>query len=318
MELNPDEVRRTVRHQLAAVIGNPRSPLYVRKKDGCQRAIDFYTTTSFIDVLFEATALFWSKQGRYPDLVNPVRFSDKVFWSMFFADFKIPETGNKLLTGTLIPDEVRDIISVPEIVWRSREAVLPGSDVIPDGIYYLKTNHGCNMYRRIRYPLQADERAALEKEFSDFLGFRYGMRQGEWWYNAYEREVFLERNVCEEVNSIVWNHLVFNGEVVMISIFRKTDDGADATLVDPDFKLMDFQNPNRSRVDFVKPSREVRQRMRRAAEAIGRPFSFARVDILMGDGDELYLSEVTLTPGASLTAWRDDLDHWLGSLWKLR
>jgi hypothetical protein len=317
LDVEISEARSFLKAQINALVLQDRSPFFVLRKNGFKRGIDFYSTTSFIDVLLDAVCIFRRRHGRFPDLTNPERFSDKLFWSKFFGEFKTPETGNKLLNRHFIPETARHLVSCPEIVWRSTVAQLPRNEDIDAGLYYLKTNHGCNMYHRVRFPLADTPRRALEAKFSDFLKLRYGMRSGEWWYNDFVTEIFLERSVSEQPNSIAWNHFVFEGQVVLLSVFRKVADGAEATLLDPDYNQIDFQNPNRQRVSFALPSPTLRAKMNEAARLIGGQFGFARVDFLIGDDQQLYLSEITFTPGNGLTHWPDDLDFDLGRLWRI-
>lgn len=317
IDVEISEARTFLKEQIAALMVREYSPFFVLRTNGFKRGIDFYSTTSFIDVLLDAVCIFRRRHGRFPELIDPKRFSDKLFWSKFFAEFKTPETGNKLLNGHFIPEAARHLVSCPEIVWRSTIARLPPNGEIEDGFYYLKTNHGCNMYHRVRFPLADAPRRALEAKFSDFLKLRYGMRSGEWWYNDFTTEIFLERSVSEHSHSIAWNHFVFGGQVVLLSVFRKVSEGAEATLLDPDYKEIDFQNPSRQRVSFALPSPALRAKMSEAARLIGGQFGFARVDFLIGDDEQLYLSEITFTPGNGLTYWPDGLDFELGRLWAL-
>lgn len=317
LDVEISEARSFLKEQITALMLQEPSPFFEYPKNGFKRGIDFYSTTSFIDVLLDAVCMFRRKHNRFPDLTDPKRFSDKLFRSKFFYAFKTPETGNKLLNQHFIPDTARHLVSCPEIVWRSTVAELPRNGKIEDGLYYLKTNHGCNMYRRVRFPLADAPRRALEAKFSGFLKLRYGMRSGEWWYNDFVTEIFLERSVSEQPNSIAWNHFVFGGKVVLLSVFRKVADDAEATLLDPDYNQIDFQNPSRQRVSFALPSPALRAKMNEAARLIGGQFGFARVDFLIGDDEQLYLSEITFTPGNGLTHWPDDLDFELGGLWSI-
>jgi hypothetical protein len=97
----------------------------------------------------------------------------------------------------------------------------------------------------------------------------------------------------------------------------EADSGDEATLLDPDYNQIDFQNPSRRRVSFDLPSPALRAQMNQAASLIGGQFGFARVDFLIGDDEKVYLSEITFTPGNGLTYWPDDLDLDLGNLWAL-
>ena len=124
-----------VLRQLAQMMIRPRNPLLQQAPAGYRRGIDFYSASALVRVLGAAGAGFRKAQGRWPNILDPQSFSDKIFWSKFFRPMKVPETGNKLKTDAFIPDEVRPIISCPEIVWHSRTPKVPRAGEVEPGDY---------------------------------------------------------------------------------------------------------------------------------------------------------------------------------------
>ena len=164
-------------------------------RTGYLRGIDFYAPLNFCSVLANALLNYKKVHGVYPNLVTPQGFSEKVFWFKFFGEVKVPETGNKLLTERFIPEHIRHLISCPQIVWHAKHATLPKNDEIPAGSYYLKASHGSNMFKKIQYPLTDHERVVLELTCHQWLAYSYGIETGEWWYNSFEKEILIEKNI---------------------------------------------------------------------------------------------------------------------------
>jgi len=303
--------------QLAQLIDSPGFSFRRAPRPGHLRGIDFYTASNFLVALAQAAWVYQRRQGRLPNIVSPRTMTEKMFWFKFFAEMKVPESGNKLMTASFIPAALRETVRTADIVWHSPEPILPGSDKIEDGVYYLKTNHGANMFRRIEYPLRPEEKAKLEGEFGKHLAALYGFWGGEWWYNAFPRELLLERSISSRENPIAWNHYVFGRELPLIIGYRKIGGGAEAIVLNPDFSTFEWQDDRVPLLAFDMPSPAARATMREAALAIGSGFPFARIDFLLGDAEEVYLSEVTFSPGNALTPWPEEINRRLGAMWKL-
>ena len=135
---------------LASELANryrPRDPALTRP--GFSRGIDYYKFDALVQVLAVVLAVYRNTAGRYPDLLNPKLYSEKVSALKFLAPLKVPESGNKLLTASFLTPEARSTIRIPEVVWHSAEPILPMNGAMEDGDYYLKTNHGSGRCRRI-------------------------------------------------------------------------------------------------------------------------------------------------------------------------
>ena len=93
--------------QLIKISISKNSPLFKQKaEEGYMRGTDFYKPTRFLSALVNAGVKCKSTHGKYPDLVDPTDFSEKLFYRKFFGKFEIPESGNKLLTYSFIPESV--------------------------------------------------------------------------------------------------------------------------------------------------------------------------------------------------------------------
>lgn len=310
--------RQELAREIAAEIRaryRPRDPAHT---PGFARGIDMYRPEHLVLVIDRILADYHEKTGRYPNLLAPELYSEKVNALKLLAPIKVPETGNKLLTGAFLTAKARELLKVPEVVWHSRVASLPPNGAIPDGEYYLKSNHGSDRCRRIRYPLDAAERAQLENMAAGWLKRAHGARTGEWWYNIFERRLLLERCVTRRNPSAVMLFYVFRGVVRSISIDEKLLDGTGRTrcsLFDRDFRLLPEQPEDDGPVRDFTISDEMKANALAAAESIGRNFDAVRVDIIPGDEGELYLNEITLTSNAGIPLRSPDRDRALGEMW---
>src|SRR5262245_42173904 len=89
--------------QISAIKHLPQSPFKRIARPGFMRGIDFYSSTELISSIALTMEKFRSAHGLLPNLLEPKGFNEKIVWSKFFAEMKIPESGNKLLTSKFIP-----------------------------------------------------------------------------------------------------------------------------------------------------------------------------------------------------------------------
>jgi hypothetical protein len=293
------------------------SPLQRRPPPGHLRGIDHYSAAVFPSVMITAASQFSAVHQRFPDIVSPQRYSDKIFWAKFFRPLKVPETGNKLLTASFIPAGARDLVRCPPIVWHSGQARIPRAGEIEPGAYYLKANHGADRYRRVTYPISDAAAEALDAEFADYLARDYNWWRGEWWYNVFPRELLLEPAIGSAEYTTSWNFLVIAGAIELIIAYQKLADGASRkSYFSPTFGLLRQQDGTPPAVTEL-PSARARERMSAAAVAIGAPLRFVRVDFLLDDEDEPYLGELSFAPGNAVARLSDELDWKLGLAWDL-
>ena len=304
------------RLSLAEIILRDGGCIFGSVPPGYSSGVNFYTLNNLVRVIANAMVGYKRVFGQDPDLINPTTFNEKVVWSKFFGVKKVPESGNKLMTASLLPDSVRSIVRVPQVVWRSDRAILPTEDIKP-GTYYLKANHGSGFVRKVQMPLSKNDRKNIENLFSFFLTVNYGLHDGEWWYSTFKREVFLEKSVSSGECSIAWLFYVFSGSVQVVAAYQKSSDGDRSSWFDAQFNLFKEQNERRERVVITGLSQGIMDRMSAAALLIAGAMPFVRVDFLIGDDGNIYISELTHAPGNGLTLWPDEINDRMGREWQL-
>lgn len=283
--------------------------------EGYMRGIDFYSDAELPKIIGAAFYLFFINHGYFPNLMSPLGFDEKLLWSKFFRPLRVPESGNKLLTAAFIPDVVKQEISCPEIVWRSDSAQLPSNDMVAPGHYYLKSNHGSDRVQRVTYPLDRGERKMLEALCNKWLQKPYGLKNGEWWYNAFSRELFLEKEVTDPGCSLSWNYYVFRGEVLLLSIVRKATSGVEFNCFDHNYEAIDFGG--KDQIQDLSFHKETACRLGRFASEIGQSFDFVRVDLFDGIDGDPFLNEVTFSPSNGNNKLSPDFDMYLGNRWTI-
>lgn len=292
-----------------------RNTVYSRTpKKGYMRGIDYYNSASLLRCLAICFHNYRCAFGVYPNIVNPIGFNEKILWFKFFSEIKIPESGNKLLTSSFIPNELKETISCPEIVWHSKKAVLPHNDQIEAGIYYLKSNHGCGMLQRIQYPLTIEAKASLEETCRTWLNIRFGVNHGEWWYDTFPKEILIEKSISEDIESMAWCFYTFKNINPFISAAIKRKNKIDTVWMDGLGNPLATQKNNDSIESFTLPKKflDIKQQ----ALAIGRNHNFIRVDFLLDSDEKAYLGEITFSPGNGLTKRPQQIDLDLGTLWE--
>ena len=301
--------------QLVLIQFSKNSPYKKPARTGYLRGFDFYPQLKFYSVLANAMLYYKKAHGVYPNLVKPQGFSEKVFWFKFFGEVKIPESGNKLLTEYFIPEDMRHLISCPQIIWHAKKPTLPKNHELPAGSYYLKASHGSNMFKKIEYPLADEERTALESACQQWLAYPFGIETGEWWYNSFDKEILIEKNVSSDEASISWGFFVFSGEIGFVLVVKKTETATQVNWLDKNFAMLPYQSNKYSRVeDYQLPSNI--EHAKNLCCQIGQSFNFVRVDLLMDANEHYYLGEMTFSPGNAMTLRPAEMEAFLGNLWK--
>jgi len=310
------EIRRTYLRAYSIVNrikASPYSPFNKAPRIGYLRGIDFYKGSSLISTLAFAMYDYRRRHGVNPNLLKPTYFDEKLFRSKFFTEIKVPESGNKLLTSRFIPKDLETSISVAKIIWHSPIAKLPRNDEIMPGDYFLKASHGTGMWQKIRYPLRDDEFVCLETTCEKWLGNKFGLASGEWWYETFQKEILIEEPVGTENIPISWHFYTFDGVIGHIMAHRKGE--GELSLFDENFEILASPKAPRPVKDICL-TQDTKNQLRRYASLIGSQFRFVRVDFLVDDNQKIYLGELTFCPGnAANLFFNDELQAYLGSLW---
>ncbi len=278
-------------------------------------ASEFYSRIEFLKALRAAFCKFRSTQGRYPDLVHPQRYLDKIVWRKFFGEIPAPAAGNKLLTYRFVPEGLEGLegLKTVPILWHSPEPALPSNDAFAAGWYYLKASHGSNMFRSVQYPLAAEDRAELEALCARWLETPFGRRDGQWWYAAFPPEVLLEPSLYPGGSAVTWCYLILDGKIAYISLVRKVNGEEQITRLDTNYQLLDEQSDRWSLItdydDFG-----MKDQLQVMALTLAKPFPLVRIDLYVTPDRQIYLGEVTFSPTNATLKLSEGMDRRLGAM----
>jgi hypothetical protein len=301
--------------------GLKNSPFGRRPPVGYLRGIDFYKRDLLLRQLSKMLFEYKARSGKFPNLSAPELYSEKLNWLKLFTPLRVPQSGNKLLTGNFIPAALRDRIECPPIVWQSKSPILPCNSALPEGDFYIKANHGSGFFKRVRFPLSSEHRSELESVAREWLAYSYGLGWGEWWYDAFERKIIIEKSVARPNPSTVILFYMFSEDVAFISVDQKSEDPeakTRETWYDASFNLYRHQMEGSERVEDAIITPHIKTEALELARVIGAQFDAARVDIIVGDNEKLYLSEITFASKAGLPLSNVELDEMLGEAWPLK
>lgn len=297
--------------QLGRIMAEPDSPFRRPPRPGFKRGIDFYSGRGLLLALANALFAYRAKLGMFPDLAEPRGYNEKILRFKFFGEVKTPEAGDKLATARFIPEDWRGRIRCPEVVWHSTAPELPANDRIAPGVYYLKSNHGSDMFRKIRYPLAEAGRTALQALCRHWLARDFGVSDGEWWYAAFPRRILLERDVCGGAPPVSWNIHVLDGTVGLVELFDKHAQPMQVTWLDERLQPMAIQLDGVDRITAPKMPADP-DGLLAAAVAIAAPFPFARVDFFIDADGAAWLGEVTFSPSNAMGRRPAEIERRLG------
>ena len=271
-----------------------------------RRGIDYYSPKHLIPAIARGADVYRNAHGVLPSLVDPKTYNEKLFWMKIFCDIPQPSPGNKLAVGSFIPSEIAHLVSPVRPIWLSGQIALPVNGEVPDGHYFFKANYGSGYLFRVEFPIAEDvRREALSQ------AHRWPLRtdvedRGEWWYHTYPKEYFLEPSVSGAASPEEFQFTVLNGQIGFIQHIRGRFEFYERNLYDGEFQPLKLNIDGAEQGEFVSAPDQF-AKMRNVAEAIGRQFKYARVDLFLLENGELKLNEITLCPG-NCTGIFDDAD----------
>ena len=259
--------------------------------------------------------LYLAGHGRLPRLHDPHLFTEKVNWRILHD--RRPEmawTCDKLAMkdyASALHEETG--IEVPETLWSGHDlgAVLGRTFDRPR---VLKPNHRSGLIRfgRASEPVDTE----LVKSTRTWLRDDQSVLLGEWAYSQARKLYLIEEDIAAGEPLDDYKFLVFGGKAVMIQVDRgRFTSGHARTFYTPDWQpapvadIMPIGQP--------APPPEGLDAMVHAAETLGAPYDFMRVDLYSTRG-KVWLGELTPYPaGGTIQFEPREFDRYLGEQWAL-
>ena len=313
--LMPEALERAgewLRHELS----RPDSCFNHPPRKGFGRGIEFYSGYDLLQIMAWSLAIYASKVGVWPNLLDPRKQTEKLLWMKLFGYLPVPTPANKLTVGESIPREYRDRIHTAKVYWRSSQPALPAPGAVPDGKHFFKANNSSGYNLHVQFPLQAVIIPQLKQRITQMFQRPPLVAGGEWWYAMMQPEIFVEQAIDAPGKFSEWKLHIFNGKLVFLYEREGTlGNSTIHTVYDRDFKHIPVQVRQIS-IGKVRDHLPQFALMRDAAETIARDMLFARVDFYLTSQGKVFLGEITYCPANAANYYSDPgFDRHIGDQW---
>lgn len=253
------------------------------------------------------------RQGRWPDLDKPTRFSEKIQIA-------------KMAWRSPLMVTLADKIAAKDYVGRllGQEWITPnlwtGTDLPPRRErdwpvpFVLKANNGSGGHIFVRSQASLNWRE-IEDRVAAGEGDTHGSRWGEWVYTQIRPRWLVEPMLDQGgIPPADFKFFVFNQRVEFIQVHHDRHGNYIAPIYDREWTKQPFglHGPHRD-TSFPRPASLAA--MIAGAEQIARGFPFARIDLYEIDGRPRF-GEVTFYPGSGHSVFDPaDIDLAYGALW---
>lgn len=257
--------------------------------------------------------------GRLPDLETPQTFSEKIVWrKLFERDPRLPALVDKILAKEFVAEHYGADLVIPTLAVYDRPEDMdfdrPPLSAPP---YVIKTNHGWAMNMFVLDANQAASDARIRdvrQTLRGWLATDHSRLMREWAYSKVRRRILVEPYVgaMDDFKFHVFRGKVFACELIA-NRFQKHRQEAiydrDWTIINANYGYPLYAGP--------LPPKAVRDRMIELAEAMGRDFSYVRVDLYLLHG-AVKFGELTFYPGGGEEKLQPRTwDRTFGEQWKL-
>lgn len=255
---------------------------------------------------------FVSRHGYAPSLRNPKTFNEWLNRKILFdRNPLLTLTTDKLAVRDYVRQRCGESILIPLLdAVDSVEAL--DFDRLPDK-FVLKPTHASGLVEIVKDRALIDKNELLIR-LNAWLKLDFYAAHREWQYKNVPRRIIVEEALLDVNDQPPHNckFYVFHGAVQMIHV----DVGRFSThlrsLFDRNWNLLNVTYRYPCAGDQPKPLKL--DEMIAIAEALGRDFEFARIDLYAHDG-RIYFGEITLTPGAGLETFNpQEFDRALGEV----
>lgn len=286
---------------------------------GTLRGVEVLDRGVIFQKLARSHIISWGKYQRRIDILKPRTFFEKINITKFFAPVPMPSPADKLAVGHTIPPGLEDRIKAVPVYWKTPVAMSPEQLLdanLPKGTYFAKSN--CSAQNNLRITLPFGDAAAAEKLAAlmpQWLERGHGIRAGEWWYRLIRPQVFIEKDLSiDDQPPMDWKFHCANGRMVVCQIDIGRGRNHFQEIYDRDFNYLPHALFFKTSRTLAKPANY--GFMVEAAEAISKPYEYARIDFYNHHG-QLYLGEVTLAPfGGQRMPLSPELDRYIGNSWQ--
>jgi len=266
----------------------------------------------------EMNKRFFSFMGRYPNLKNPIRFTDKLEWLKIYDSTELKTyCSDKITVRDYVKNKIGKDISIPILdIYNNFDDI--DFSILPKD-YVIKTNHGSHTNIIVKNGNINKEIA--NKKFNEWLNKDWSWWGYEMFYKNIKPKILIEKYMNDGYDDLIdYKFLCFNGKPLFCQVI------SDRNNLKKHLNYYDMnwcQCTEMSRVDFpanyqIKHNMPYTyNEMKEYASVLSRDFKFVRVDFYEIE-NKVYFGELTFIPGAAYIKYKkDQTDFILGKLLQL-
>ncbi len=261
---------------------------------------------------------FLTKLGYPLNLDNPKTFNEKIQWQKFYYhDPLMTQCADKVEAREYIKDVVGEKYLVPCLgIYNSVEEI--DFDKLPNS-FVLKVNWGCkqNIICKDKSKLNIKEAKQKLKKWLDPRSNHY-YNYFEWQYKDIKPKIICEKYIIGDKCLKDYKFHCCNGKLKRLLVIGAMDEkNRFCNFYDRNLNLLDLKNGGAVKQD-EKVILNDYNKMVELAEKLANPFPICRVDFYEDINKNIYLGELTFTPGNGTDIFEPiEWDYKLGEEFKL-
>jgi len=255
--------------------------------------------------------------GRYPNLLRPATFNEKILQRNLRPDPRYIDLADKLKVRDYIAAKIGEQYLVP-LLAAPDELTREVFDSLPDA-FVMKANHGSNFVEVVRDKSKTSfERLRMLAE--QWLATDFYNIARERHYRMIEPRIFFEHLLLDQYGQIPADLKVhcFGGRpgrpIIYILVIADRFGDCHGDVYDADWNHLDIAIGPYKRSAAPSPPPQNLQAVLDVAVRLAEDFDYVRIDLYAPD-NEIYFGELTFTPGAGVLPFTpDSVDYEWGKL----
>jgi hypothetical protein len=232
---------------------------------------------------------------RFPDLINPKSFNDKIQWlKLFDQSWSVVHCTDKILMKNYVYDVLGDGFT-PKLLAKAEDMSGVNLNDLPSS-FVLKTNHDSGSVFIVKDKSDLDWGLVCGKVEKSLLRM-YGWRNGEWNYSLIKPMVFVEEYLpgLDGAPPADYKFHCSNGEVLWLQYIYDRGINTKEVIVSPDGDVIDLQLDDKMLHSKKFELPDCFAQMKSVAMSLSREFKYVRVDLYLVGG-RIYVGELTFYP----------------------
>jgi hypothetical protein len=302
---------------LAAADSPLKKPATMQSTASLSRKIKEGAKSILPDALF-LTLMHRKFIGRFPRLLHPVTFNEKILQRSLKPDARYAELTDKLTVRDYVRTKLGEehlvpLIAAPDSFTQSVFDALPNS-------FVMKANHGSSFVEVVRDKSQTSFEQ-LQTLGARWLATDFYKVGRERHYTNIEPRIFFEKLLLDKSGQIPADYKLhcFGGNagrpvMYILVISDRFGSNTHGDVYDINWNHLDVAIGYYTRSDSPSPAPENLKAILDTAAILAEDFDYVRVDLYAPDND-VYFGELTFTPGAGVLPFGPDgVDYEWGRL----